>query len=460
MAERLGEVRDLTSELLKKYNINGPRYTSYPTALEFSEQFGNDEFELAVNESDSNSLSLYIHIPFCHSLCYYCGCNKIVTRHKHKADLYLDYLITEIASRAPLFKTHNIQQIHFGGGTPSFLSEQQFDRVIAAIKQHFTFKQDVEMSIEIDPREIELDLLNHLKQLGFNRLSFGFQDANLKVQEAINRVQDTDFLAKLMQRARELDFNSINLDVIYGLPHQSPELFDNTLATVIELNPDRISLFSYAHMPSRFAAQRKIKDEWLPSGSDKLALMLRAMETLRAKDYIPIGMDHFAKPNDELAMAQQQGHLHRNFQGYTTQGDCDLLGLGVSSISAVGRSFSQNYKSLNDYYQAIDSNAHAIEKGLQLTQDDVIRAEVIKQLMCNFKLNKASINQKFNIDFDEYFAYEISSLTVFVKDKLIDVNEEVIRVKPIAKLLIRNICMTFDVYLQKQLNKQRFSRVI
>ena len=460
VAELLGEVRDLTSELLKKYNINGPRYTSYPTALEFSEQFSNADFEVAVNNSNSDALSLYIHIPFCHSLCYYCGCNKIVTRHKHKADIYLDYLVKEITSRAPLFKTHKIQQIHFGGGTPSFLSKVQFTRVIESIKQHFTFKQDVEMSIEIDPREIELDLLDHLKQLGFNRLSFGFQDANVKVQEAINRVQDTNFLAELMKRARSLNFNSINLDVIYGLPHQSPELFNNTLETVIELNPDRISLFSYAHMPSRFAAQRKIKDEWLPSGSDKLALMLTAMETLRAKGYIPIGMDHFAKPNDELAIAQQQGNLHRNFQGYTTQGDCDLLGLGVSSISAVGRSFSQNYKDLKEYYTAIDKDAQAIEKGVMLTQDDVIRADVIRQLMCNFKLNKNTISQKYNIEFDQYFAYEISNLIIFVKDNLIDITDDVIRVKPVAKLLIRNICMTFDVYLQKQLNKQRFSRVI
>lgn len=450
----------LTSDLLEKYNINGPRYTSYPTALEFSPTFGNNEFELAIEQSDCTNLSLYIHIPFCHRLCFYCGCNKIVTRHQHKADIYLDYLIQEMSQRAALFSGHKVQQIHFGGGTPSFLSKQQFDRVIQAITQHFNIKQQVEMSIEIDPREIELDLLDHLRNLGFNRLSFGFQDANLAVQQAINRVQDTEFLAQLIERARALKFNSINLDIIYGLPHQTAELFDRTLEVVLKLNPDRISLFSYAHMPTQFAAQRKIKDEWLPSSSDKIALMLNAMARLRANDYIPIGMDHFAKPNDELAMAQQQGRLHRNFQGYTTQGECDLLGLGVSSISAVGHSLSQNHKELKDYYYALDNNAQAVNRGFVLSADDQVRADVIKQLMCNFKLSKTQVSHKFDIDFDEYFAYEISKLTPFVKDNLITITHDAIRVKPIAKLLIRNICMTFDAYLQKQLNKQRFSRVI
>ena len=264
----------------------------------------------------------------------------------------------------------------------------------------------------------------------------------------------------MIQHGRSLGFESINLDVIYGLPHQTPELFDNTLAKVIELNPDRISLFSYAHMPSRFAAQRKIKDEWLPQASAKSSLMLEAIDTLTTAGYVAIGMDHFAKPNDELAIAQQQGNLHRNFQGYTTQGDCDLLGLGVSSISSVGNSFSQNYKDLKEYYNALDVSSNAVNKGLLLNQDDVIRGDVIKQLMCNFKLNKNSINNKFNIEFDEYFAFEISKLTTFVKDRLIDINDNEIIIKPMAKLLIRNICMTFDVYLQKQLNNQRFSRVI
>ena len=316
------------------------------------------------------------------------------------------------------------------------------------------------MSIEIDPREIEIDLLDHLKSLGFNRLSFGVQDTNIEVQEAINRVQDTDFVNQLIKRANELNFDSVNLDLIYGLPHQTEALFNNTLNKVIELNPDRISLFSYAHLPSRFAAQRKIKDEWLPNTNDKLKLMLNAIEFLSSHGYVAIGMDHFAKPNDELAIAQQQGILHRNFQGYTTQGECDLLGLGVSSISSAGKSFSQNHKQLKDYYASLETNQHAVEKGLMLNDDDLIRGTVIKQLMCNFSLDKQQINDELNIDFDHYFANDLSKLTPFINDGLIELSEEKMTIKPQAKLLIRNIAMTFDAYMAKQLNQQRFSRVI
>ena len=383
-----------------------------------------------------------------------------MTRHKHKADIYLDYLEKEIISRAALFSQHQVQQLHLGGGTPSFLSASQFTRLISNLKSHFKFKQKVEMSIEIDPREIELDLLDHLKILGFNRLSFGVQDTNLEVQEAINRVQDTNFVKRLIDRANELKFDSVNVDLIYGLPHQSEALFDNTLNDVIELNPDRISLFSYAHLPSRFAAQRKIKDQWLPQTNDKLRLMLNAIDKLSANGYVSIGMDHFAKPNDELAIAQQNEALHRNFQGYTTQGECDLLGLGVSSISSVGKSFSQNYKELKQYYAALDEQQQAVEKGLMLKDDDVIRGTVIKQLMCNFSLDKKKISQELNINFDEYFAEDLNKLSIFINDGLIEMDSKHIFIKLHARLLIRNIAMSFDAYMAKQLNKQRFSRVI
>lgn len=456
----MSDIFNLTAKLLSKYNINGPRYTSYPTALEFNTEFGNAEFELAVHNSESKDLSLYVHVPFCHSLCYYCGCNKIVTRHKHKADIYLDYLEREIISRAKLFTNHKVQQLHLGGGTPSFLSAEQFSRLIENLKSHFVFKDKVEMSIEIDPREIELDLLDHLKSLGFNRLSFGVQDTNIEVQEAINRVQDTEFVHQLIERGRALNYDSVNIDLIYGLPHQTEALFANTLSKVLELNPDRISLFSYAHLPSRFAAQRKIKDEWLPQTNDKLKLMLNAIDTLTDNGYVSIGMDHFAKPDDELAVAQKAGALHRNFQGYTTQGECDLLGLGVSSISSVGMSFSQNYKDLKDYYAAIDANAQAVEKGLLLQRDDIIRGTVIKQLMCNFNLDKAKMGEALAIDFDQYFAEDLTKLQVFIDDGLIDMDDKHIFIKPHARLLIRNIAMSFDAYMAKQLNKQRFSRVI
>jgi len=450
----------IDTQLLNKYNINGPRYTSYPTALEFHSDFNEEDLIEAVAAGDTRDLALYLHIPFCHSLCYYCGCNKIVTRHRHKADDYLDYLIKEMESRAQHFSDYQVKQLHLGGGTPSFLTESQFTRLISELRHHFNFADDAEMGIEIDPREIELDLLDHLKTLGFNRLSFGLQDTNQEVQEAINRIQDTQFVAELIKRGRELGYQSINLDVIYGLPHQTPALFTKTLSDVMKLDPDRISLFSYAHLPARFAAQRKIKDDWLPSGQVKLGLMLQAIDTLTSSGYVAIGMDHFAKPTDELAIAQQEGHLHRNFQGYTTQGNCDLLGLGVSSISSISNVFSQNQKGLKEYYQAIDNDGSAVDKGLTLDNDDLIRASLIKQLMCNFRLDIVKFNQQWQIDFNDYFATEIKNLNDFIKDDLVEITKEEIRIQKTGRLLVRTICMTFDKYMAKQINKQRFSRVI
>lgn len=462
--------------LMAKYNMNGPRYTSYPTALEFKSDFSNEDFCAAVVNSSNDKLSLYIHIPFCHKLCYYCGCNKIVTRHKHKAEVYLDYLEQEMMHRAELFSGHQVVQLHFGGGTPSFLSAQQFSRVMHALKQRFTFAPDAEISIEIDPREIELSLLDHLKELGFTRLSFGVQDTNLVVQEAINRIQDLDFIKQLIKRGKSLGFRSINLDVIYGLPHQTADLFELTLRDIIDCDPDRISLFSYAHLPSRFAAQRKIKDQWLPSAAQKMSLMLRAISVFSRQGYIAIGMDHFAKPKDELAKAQQQGQLHRNFQGYTTLEHTDLLGLGVSSISSVGNSISQNRKDLKAYYQAIDTHHHALEKGVQLSRDDLIRADVIKRLMCNFVLDMSEIETLWQIRFSDYFKDELDKLTTFIKDDMIRIADHKITVSQNAKLFIRRICMTFDKYMAAQLiaptnnasgqssdnlkEKQRFSRII
>ena len=451
---------DFDFSLLDKYNINGPRYTSYPTALEFGSDFTNNTFEAAVLGSESKRLSLYLHIPFCHSLCYYCGCNKIVTRHQYKADVYLDYLIKELEQRSALFKDHLVEQIHFGGGTPSFLTAQQFERVMASIAANFQMAEVKEVSIEIDPREIELDYLDELKRLGFNRLSFGVQDTNLEVQEAINRIQDTNFIAQLIQRARALNIDSINLDVIYGLPHQSRDSFQNTLNDIVALAPDRISLFSYAHLPERFSAQRKIKDQWLPQGREKLNLMLDAINFITANNYVAIGMDHFAKPNDDLAIAQKQWRLHRNFQGYTTKGEADLLGLGVSSISQVGNAFSQNDKVLKDYYKNIDEIGISVSKGVMTDRDDKIRGEVIKTLMCNFRLDMAEISQKFEIDFAQYFADELASLSDFIQDGLVDCQGSEIIVLPHARLLVRIIVMTFDKYMRRQLNMQRYSRVI
>jgi len=446
--------------LLNKYNTSGPRYTSYPTALEFHDKFVESDFIQAVEQSPNRELSLYVHIPFCHSLCYYCGCNKVITRHRDKADIYLEYLAQEIASRAPLFTNYTVKQLHWGGGTPSFLTHKQTTQLVALLKEKFNFSDEVEMSIEIDPREIELGLADHLFDLGFNRLSIGVQDLDAKVQETINRVQSTQFIEDFIKHAKVVGFQSINIDLIYGLPHQTVESFKKTLDKAHEWDVERISLFSYAHLPSRFAAQRKLRDEWLPSVSEKFDLMKLSIETLCGFGYDFIGMDHFAKPNDELSIAQKNGLLHRNFQGYTTKGNCDLLGLGVSSISNIGNAFSQNIKELQAYYKAIDTQSHAQEKGVSLSADDILRGEVIRELMCNLFLDKTKINEKYGINFDEYFAADLPLLDTFIEDGLVENTPEAISVDQKARLLIRIICMSFDAYMKQHVNKQRFSRVI
>ncbi|WP_286233980.1 oxygen-independent coproporphyrinogen III oxidase [Thalassotalea sediminis] len=446
--------------LLAKYNTSGPRYTSYPTALEFHDQFKATDFASAVSNSKNNELSLYVHIPFCHSLCYYCGCNKVVTRHRDKADIYLDYLVKEIKQKASLFDGYTVKQLHWGGGTPSFLTKLQISFLVYQLKQAFSFDPQLEMSIEIDPREIDLSLIDHLHDLGFNRLSIGVQDIDSKVQEAINRKQSTAFIASIITRAKQLGFSSVNVDLIYGLPHQTLTTFSKTIDKVYEMDVDRISLFSYAHLPSRFAAQRKLRDEWLPNTEEKFALMKLAIERFCQYGYEFIGMDHFAKPSDELAIAQREGHLHRNFQGYTTKGNYDLLGLGVSSISAIGDSYSQNEKDLKQYYRAIDVQGQAISKGLNLTEDDLIRGEVIKSLMCNMHVDKRAIENKFSIDFDHYFTEDLQSLTCFINDGLVVLSDQHIYVDQRARLLIRIIAMSFDAYMKQHLNQQRFSRVI
>ncbi|ALO36278.1 coproporphyrinogen III oxidase [Colwellia sp. MT41] len=450
----------LDNTLLNKYNTSGPRYTSYPTALEFHDDFNHDDFIEAIANSPSRELSLYVHIPFCHTLCYYCGCNKVVTRHRDKADTYLEYLAQEIALQAPLFKDYKVKQLHWGGGTPSFLTQPQITQLVSLLKEKFDFSDDLEMSIEIDPREIEMDLADHLYALGFNRLSLGVQDLDLKVQQAINRVQSTEFIGDFIKHAKAVGFKSINIDLIYGLPHQTLVNFEKTLVKAHQWHVDRISLFSYAHLPSRFAAQRKLRDEWLPNTQEKFALMKLAIEKLCDFGYDFIGMDHFAKPNDELSLAQNDGTLHRNFQGYTTKGGCDLLGLGVSAISAIGNSFSQNIKDLNEYYRAITQHQHAQIKGVSLSEDDILRGEVIGELMCNLYLDKQVINKKYNINFDEYFAEDLLLLNSFIDDGLLENNKDFIKVEQKARLLIRIICMSFDAYMKKHINQQRFSRVI
>ncbi len=448
------------SHLIQKYNQSGPRYTSYPTALEFNESYQDEDFKAAAARYPNKPLSLYVHIPFCHKLCYFCACNKIITRHQHKVDIYLDYLEKEIKYRSALFKQRKITQIHWGGGTPTYLNEEQSLRLMAMLRKHFDVSDEAEISIEMDPREIELDMLDHLRAIGFNRISMGIQDFNKEVQKLVNREQDEEFIFALMKRAKELGFTSTNIDLIYGLPKQTVESFLFTLQKVIELNPDRMSVFNYAHLPSRFAAQIKIKDEMLPAPEIKLEILQKTIETLGQAGYKFIGMDHFAKPNDELAIAQDNGVLHRNFQGYTTQEDADLLGMGVSAISLLGDSYAQNHKELKQYYAEVEMRGIALHKGLTMTKDDCLRRDVIKALICNFKLDYATFEQQYNIEFKRYFAEDLDLLAPLAQDGLLAITDTGLTVSPQGRLLIRNICMCFDIYSRQQARRQQFSRII
>lgn len=446
--------------LLRKYNINGPRYTSYPTALEFKDITDKAILDNAAQRSAGKEVSLYVHIPFCHSLCYYCGCNKMVTRHQDKADRYLDYLEKELTLRAELLSSRTLVQLHLGGGSPSFLTESQHTRLRDMIGNVVTIDTKCEMSIEIDPRRTSTSYLSHLASLGYNRLSIGVQDIDYRVQEAINRVQSTAHIAELVAHAKLVGFTSINLDLIYGLPHQTTETFATTLAAVKAMSVDRISLFSYAHLPSRFAAQRKIQDDWLPTPEMKTALMKLAVGSLTQAGYIMIGMDHFARRGDELAVAQANGTLHRNFQGYTTRNDLDLLGVGVSSISAIGNTYGQNPKTLNDYYAALDGEKALTVKGYTLTQDDIIRRDLIMALMCNLQLDIPAFEKEHNLDFASYFKEEIQQLVPFMNDELLSIDDKFIKIATHARLVIRVICMTFDAYLKQTQHLNRYSRVI
>lgn len=446
--------------LIEKYNYAGPRYTSYPTALEFSEDYTETNFQHAVARYPERPLSLYVHIPFCHRLCYFCGCNKQVTRQRHKADRYLDVLEQEIIQRAPLFRQRRVTQLHWGGGTPTFLDRQQVSRLVGLLKQHFNMTDDAEMSIEVDPREMALDMIDHLRSLGFNRLSMGVQDFNKAVQARVNRVQDEEVIFSLMARAREQGFRSTSIDLIYGLPLQTPDSFAWTLERVVALNPDRLSVFNYAHLPALFAAQRKIKEDELPSARQKLDILQQTIATLTQQGYHYIGMDHFAKPQDELAVAQRDGKLHRNFQGYTTQGDSDLLGLGVSAISMVGDSYAQNQKDLNSWYSSVEQQGNGLWRGVALTRDDCLRRDVIKTLICHFSLDFAATEAQWGICFHDYFAQDLALLKPLIADGLVEQTTTGLEVTGIGRLLVRNICMCFDRYLRQKARQQQFSRVI
>ncbi|CAB0151479.1 Oxygen-independent coproporphyrinogen III oxidase [Pseudidiomarina piscicola] len=447
-------------KLIDKYNINGPRYTSYPTALALQPNFPHQKVRDTLAGAP-RELSLYIHLPFCHKLCYYCGCNKVITRHQHKADRYLDFLAKEMAMYQTMVGERTVTQVHLGGGTPTFLTETQLSRLQDLLNQHFDISADAELSIEIDPRSCSDDKLRHLRTLGFNRVSYGVQDFDEKVQIAINRVQDTDLIKHQVQLSRELGFDSINLDLIYGLPYQHPKSFTASIDQVIELAPDRVSLFSYAHLPQRFSGQRKIPDSSLPSAPIKLELLQLGITRFSAAGYQFIGMDHFAKTDDELAIAQQQGRLQRNFQGYTTAGQDCTLGLGASSISQIDGVLWQNSKELNDYYRALENDQLPVIKGFTLSEDDRLRAALIAQLICHFELDTNAFASQWNMeDFWSYFSKAQTKLQPFMEDELVTVEAGMIRVTERGRLWVRSICACFDAYLDSEATAPRYSKVV
>jgi len=452
------------NDLIKKYDKSGPRYTSYPTAIQFTEEFGEEDYYQQVKLSNERNtpLSLYFHIPFCDTICYYCGCNKIVTKNRNHAQPYLDAVYKELAIQGPLFKaTRIVRQLHWGGGTPTFISHEQMTELMQQTRKYFTLLDDDsgEYSIELDPREVTTASINLLRKLGFNRISLGVQDFNPKVQQAVNRIQSFKETRDVILAARKNEFHSISLDLIYGLPFQTVESFSETVDKVLELEPDRLSVFNYAHLPEMFKTQRQINVFDLPSAEDKLAILQQVTNKLIDAGYEYIGMDHFAKPTDELAIAQKERKLYRNFQGYSTNSDCDLVALGITSIGKVADSYSQNIKTIKEYTEVVNSGKLPIYRGVALTQDDVLRREVINQLICHFELNFKRIENEFDINFAEYFADELKQIKDMQADSLLELSNESILVLPEGKLLIRNICMVFDIYLKKN-KAQRFSKVI
>lgn len=457
-------------ELIKRYDKAGPRYTSYPTAIQFSETFDADQYKLFCKKSNAESrdavnakpLSLYFHIPFCNTVCFYCGCNKVVTKDRSKAAPYLERVYKEMAMQSALFDNNRVvDQLHWGGGTPTFISNDEMCELMEKTREYFNLHDDDtgEYSIELDPREIDGNGITLLRKLGFNRISLGVQDFDPMVQKAVNRIQSEEETLAVINAARDNNFKSISLDLIYGLPFQNVDRFSKTLDKVIEASPDRLSIFNYAHLPEMFKPQRRINEADLPSAAEKLDILKISFDKLKDAGYLYIGMDHFAKPNDELAIAQRERTLYRNFQGYSTHADCDLVAMGITSIGQVSNSYSQNVKDLETYYQQIDAGQLPVYRGVELTDDDILRREVISQLICHFELNFAEIEKQFNINFHDYFASEIKSLAQFHEDGLINLSDKSIDVLPKGRLLIRNICMEFDYYI-RQATKQRFSKVI
>jgi len=456
--------------LIKRYDTAGPRYTSYPTALQLHESFDESHYQQAAQltnqqhhaASATRPLSLYFHIPFCNTVCFFCGCNKIVTKYRDRAAPYLAHLHKEMALQASLFDSdRQVKQLHWGGGTPTFISHSEITDLMAATRHFFNVLDDDsgEYSIEIDPREVSQQTMALLRDVGFNRISLGVQDFDPKVQKAVNRLQPEAQTIDAITAARQLGFKSISVDLIYGLPLQSPASFGETLDKIIAISPDRLSIFNYAHLPDMFKPQRRINAADLPSPQEKLTILDQAIAKLTAAGYVYIGMDHFAKPDDELAIAQREGNLYRNFQGYSTHADCDLVAMGTTAIGKIGNTYSQNVKTVDTYYQHIDAGKLPVFRGLLLSSDDLVRQKIITELLCHFTLNLSDIEASHHIIFNDYFATEITPLRHMENDGLLRINNDVIEVTPIGRLLIRNICMVFDKYLRSA-SGQRYSKVI
>ncbi|HEX3121784.1 MAG TPA: oxygen-independent coproporphyrinogen III oxidase [Rhodanobacteraceae bacterium] len=442
--------------LIARYDVAGPRYTSYPAAPQFHGGFGEAQLRAAIRASNEDPiprrLSVYVHVPFCLSPCFYCGCTRVITRDTSKADIYLDRLYREIELIAPLFdRDRTLVQLHFGGGTPNFLDERRMGELLDSLARNFSFDRsaDREFGIEIDPRTCDPDYVRMLARHGFNRISVGIQDFDPEVQKAVNRIQSVEQTRAVLDTARECGFRSTSVDLIYGLPKQTPEKFARTLDQVIALGSDRIACYAYAHLPERFKAQRQIVAADLPDAATRLKLLGLSVEKLTAAGYRYVGMDHFARPSDDLAQAQDAGTLQRNFQGYSTHGDCDLIGLGMSSISHVGATFSQNARDLPTYYAALDTGRLAVVRGLTLDDDDFIRADAIQQLMCHGILDIPAFEARHQIDFDEYFADELARLLEIERDGLIEVGDDRLRVTSRGRFLLRIIAMCFDAHLAR-----------
>jgi oxygen-independent coproporphyrinogen-3 oxidase len=452
------------AELIERYDLEGPRYTSYPTAVQFQDQIGSFELLQALRNSRRRRrpVSLYVHLPFCANICYYCACNKVITKDRGRAQPYLQRLFQEIQQLGcHVDAVQTVEQLHLGGGTPTFLSHGELRQLMAALRAHFSLRDDDagDYSIEIDPREADWSTMGLLRELGFNRVSLGVQDLDPAVQRAVNRLQSLGQTRTLVEAARTLQFRSVNIDLIYGLPRQTVGGFAQTLAPLIELQPDRLSVFNYAHLPERFAPQRRIENHDLPAPAAKLAMLQGSIEQLTKAGYRHIGMDHFALADDDLACAQEEGRLQRNFQGYTTHGHCDLLGLGVSAISQVGDLYCQNSSDLNDYQRRLASGQLATARGLICSADDRLRAAIIRQVICHFTLDFTAIERQFSIDFRDYFAPQWPRLLALAGDGLIGLLPNGFVVLPAGRLLVRVVCALFDRYLEAAC-QQRFSRVI